>query len=231
ELPGHNGPGIRLPGHTFFPGDDVGVQVQTALLMGLGLLAVGCGSDPPPPPQTPPAAATIPAHVTVPSEEVDDGIRLSGDGVLGSLPDDQIQGPIQQRWSEILRCKEQSRPPWYVSGKIELHFRVSREGEVKRLSIDDGTIGNWGIEKCVLGIARTMHFARPRGGEAEFSYPIEFPARAQVTDWGEEQISADIARHRRELAQCDRAGTRHPYTLFLYLGAGGKVTSAGVAFP
>jgi len=120
----------------------VAIPIQTAVLMGLGVLVVGCGSDPPPPPQTPPVAQAMPAGATAASEEPDDGIRLSGDGVLGTMSDDQIQGPIQQRWSEILRCKEQSKPPWYVSGKIELRFRVGREGEVKRLSVDDGSLGN-----------------------------------------------------------------------------------------
>ena len=106
------------------------VHVQSAVLI-LGVLLAGCGSDPPPPPKAapPPAPAPAPRMMAPASEEPEDGIRLSGEGVLGSLSDDQIQAPIQQRWSEILRCKQQFKPPWYVGGRIALHFRVARDGE------------------------------------------------------------------------------------------------------
>jgi len=174
----------------------------------------------------PPQSRAQPAR-----EEPEDGIQISGSGVLGSLTDDQIQGPIQQRWPEIQRCKAQVRPPWYIGGRVALHFRIARDGEVKKLNIEESQLGNWSIERCILGIARTLHFSHPRGGEADFSYPIDFPARAQVTEWLPEQIAADIGKHRKELAQCERAGARHPYKLTVYLGAGGKVVSAGIAFP
>ena len=218
----------------------------TALLLGVAGAAsaacTGCASEPGPAPVTgvrsepvrSEAAFAGPAPAAVHAAQgraAQDDIQISGTGVLGTLADDEIRAPIEQHWSEIQGCKTGGRAPWYVGGKVDLHFRISLEGQVKKLNIEDSSLGNWSIERCLLGIGRALHFARPRGGEAEFSYPIEFPVRAPVAEWGPERIETDLAKHEKDIEQCDRAGTRHPYTLTLYLGAGGKVTSAGIAFP
>jgi hypothetical protein len=199
----------------------------------LALAFGACASEPPPPaqpaqPAQPVAAPPPPASRPAPDD--DDNIHLSGSGVLGSLSDDQMQAPIQQRWPEIERCKKSVKPPWYVGGRLWLKFRVSAQGEVKRLTVEEDTLGSWPIERCILSIARQLVFAHPKGGEAEFSFPIEFPARAAVTEWEPTQISADMMKHKKELTACDKAGARHPFSLTVYLGAGGRITSAGVAY-
>ena len=201
------------------------------------MLVAGCGSDPPPPPKEPPKPVVqetpAPEPKMTPVREPDAEMTVQGEGVLGSLTDDQIQGPIQQRWPEIQKCKMHNKPPWYVGGKVTLHFRVARSGDLKRITIEESTLGNWTIEKCILTIARSLHFSHPRGGEAEFSYPIEFPARATVRDWDPMQVSADMLKHKKEIAECGKgvgiSNRPPPFRLTIYLGAGGKATSVGVS--
>jgi hypothetical protein len=213
----------------------VALLVQAAVLV---LVVAGCGSDPPPPPKEAPKPVvqeTAPTPAPAPKPVETEEMTISGEGVLGSLTDDQIQGPIQQRWPEIQKCKQQNKPPWYVGGKVMLHFRIARSGDLKKVTIEESTLGNWTIEKCILTIARSLHFSHPRGGEAEFSYPIEFPARATVRDWDSMQVSADMVKHKKEIAECGKgvgiSNRPPPFRLTLYLGPGGKATSVGFSSP
>jgi hypothetical protein len=167
-----------------------------------------------------------------PPQELDDNVQISGSGVLGSLDDDQASAPLQMHWNEIVRCKEGARPkpPSYVGGRVALQFRIDRQGGVRKVALTENTLGNWTIEKCILAIARGLHFSRPKGGEAEFTYPIEFQGRGQMTEWGAAQVEVPFQKKRKELSECNSAHFKKPQvTLTFYLGPGGRVTSAGFA--
>src|SRR5262249_38803974 len=147
---------LRLSGRSGRRGADVALLIQAALLIAV---FAGCAEAPPPvkaPPVQAPVAAPAPVQEPVADKDREDDMSISGSGVLGSLSDDQIQGPIQQRWTDIKKCKDQNKPPWYVGGQVQLHFRVARTGDIKKVNIEESTLGNWTIEKCILGLARTM---------------------------------------------------------------------------
>jgi TonB family protein len=154
---------------------------------------------------------------------------VSGSGMLGTLDDDQMAGPIGQRTNELLACKDRAHLPHYVGGTVTLRFRVARSGEVKRVSLEDSTLGSWQVERCALDIARTLQFSHPKGGEAEFSYPLSYAASSPVSEWDGSRVAPQMQRHRKDFEHCTGAPARTaPWKLTVYIGAGGKVTSAGV---
>jgi hypothetical protein len=192
------------------------------------VVLAGCAHTEPPP--APPPAA--PAPGAAPRPETDDGIDVSG--TIGQLSSDEIEGPFKRRWDEITRCYQDATARIdYLAGKIELKLRVTRAGDPKSAYVSSSTFGNYEMERCVLGIARELHFARPHGGpEAEFAYPIEFRATRGVTNWDEGRVSPSVARHKKDLNACRTkasAGLPPALTLTVYVAPGGKVASAGLA--
>lgn len=163
--------------------------------------------------------------------EEDDGVEI--EGLLGTLDVADIQPVIDKRARELEGCYQDGVGKLrYVGGSVELKFRVAADGVVKWVKVQQGDLGAWPIEKCLLEIARTMKFPRPRGGEAEFTFPLEFPGRGRVVPLDDARADAEIGPRLAELDECvDEAGVPAPsqVQVTVYVAVGGRVTSAGFA--
>jgi TonB family protein len=192
------------------------------------LLVAGCAHEAPKPAPAPPPVVEAPP----PKHEESDEMKVSG--TLGTLDEDEIAGPFQRRWDDITRCYDDvAKQQQYLGGKIEVKLRVDRTGAPKSAWVVSSTFGNYEAERCVLTIARELHFAKPKGGaEAEFTYPIEFRARRPVQTWEEARVSPSVAKHRRDVHECKAkspGGLPPALSLTVYVAPGGKVASAGLA--
>lgn len=192
------------------------------------LLLVGCAHPAP----KPVAVAPTPAPAPPPPAEDTDELKVSG--TLGTLSDDEIAGPFQRRWDDITRCYEEATQHLnYLGGKIEVKLRVGPTGDPKSAYIASSTFGNYDAERCILQIAKELHFTKPHGGaEAEFSYPIEFRGKRPVQSWEEARAQPSVARHRKDVRECKSRspnGLPPTLTMTVYVAPGGKVTSTGLA--
>jgi TonB family protein len=192
-------------------------------------LLAGCAHEAPRPA---PAAAPVVQEAPPPKHDEADEMKVAG--TLGTLDEDEIAGPFQRRWDDITRCiDEVAQKQQFLGGKIEVKLRVTAAGDPKSAFIAASTFGNYEAERCVLAIARELHFARPHGGgEAEFSYPIEFHARRPVQTWEEARVEPSVARHRKDVHECkQKAPGKLPPALSMtvYVAPGGKIASAGLA--
>jgi TonB family protein len=198
-------------------------------LVAAAALAGGCAHQEPAPP---PATSAPPPVVHEQPKPADDGLRVAG--TLGTLGDDEIAGPFQRAWDDITRCYDQaSAHNPYLGGRISVKLRIDKSGQPEKAFVSESTFGNYDAERCVLDIARTLHFDKPHGGNAaEFSYPIEFRAKKPVQTWDEGRVSPSLARHKHEVAACRaQASEKVPpsVSLTVYVAPGGKITSAGMA--
>jgi hypothetical protein len=143
------------------------------------------------------------------------------EGTLGTLDDASVQLAVQKHAAAIEACfKEQAAGKRYLGGALSLRLRVARDGSVKSAAARSD-VGSWDVERCLVKLARTMRFARPRGGEAEVELPLEFPARTQVATADGAELDARLGA----LAACQ--GGPPEVQVTAYVGPGGKITSAG----
>jgi hypothetical protein len=195
----------------------------------IALFVAGC-SHAPPPKQEPVRQTVAPTPAPPPRSDADDEIKVSG--TLGTLNDEEVSGPFQRRWDDITHCYEaEAGQKQFLGGKIEVKLRVGASGDPKAAFVAASTFGNYDAERCVLGIARELHFARPHGGaEAEFTYPIEFRARRPVQTWEEARVSTAVMRHRKDVHECKGHASLPPaLSMTVYVTPGGKIASAGLA--
>ena len=199
-------------------------------VLGVAALAIACGGSPPPKAQSPeePVVAPPPSKAADGDGTPDDGMRVGGDGILGSIDEDLVSRTLQPRLEEFSGCFNKHKKLHYVGGTITLKYRVARDGSVKKIGYASD-LGSWDVERCVLDVAKTVGFPRPKGGEAEFEYPAAFRPKQRHQVWDSDRISADVHRHERQLRAC--AGAPKSYALTFYIGAGGKTTSVGFSSP
>ncbi len=164
-------------------------------------------------------------------DDGDDDMQV--EGLHGHLSPSEIQPIIENSWDDVQSCYAKGVGKLrYVGGQVELHFLVAKDGAVKHVHVMHGTLGSWPVEKCVLELLGSVHFPKPEGGEAEFQFPIDFPARGKTVAMDDGIAASDLGPKLPELDECREAvdGKRVPQVqVTVYVGAGGKVTSAGFA--
>ncbi len=203
----------------------------------LGLVFAGCGGGGRPAVENPGGGEAeeefTPTHheSTAPKmddDEEDDGVEI--EGLRGHLSPADVEAGVSPHFREIMACHtSRTKKRRYIGGKVELGWTVNKDGTVKTAQIRESDLGAWDIEKCLLDIAREIQFKAPRGGEADFSLPVDFDARQGVRWWDEERADEEVADNLDQLEECPSQPTNVWVTF--YVGTRGAVQSAGFASP
>lgn len=181
--------------------------------------------------QAAPAASDEDAEAAGDADD-DDGLEVQG--IKGHLDPSDIQAGVAPVQGKLARCyQSQQRHRRYLTGMIKLRFDVGPDGSVSQAQVVDSSLGSWPVEKCVLAIARELHFARPRGGDhkADFTVPLDFQAgRGRVVWWDEVKVDAEVSQHKAELDSCAGDSTSpQGVTVTFYIGNRGQVKAVGFA--
>jgi hypothetical protein len=164
-------------------------------------------------------------------DDDDDDDDLDVQGLRGHLDPYDVQAGVKPHSSTLAKCfHSRVKKRGYIGGKVAFKFVVTPVGAVKQVQVQESDLGAWDVEQCLLGVARAMQFKQPRGGEAEFDLPLEFPPKRAVLWWDEERTETEVGEERlAELTACEPAPSNVWVTL--YIGTRGKVMSAGFASP
>lgn len=177
------------------------------------------------------AALVAPAALAAPKSTgaIGEG-EFQVEGELGTLDQAAIDGRLATVSGAVNRCyAEGVEKLWYLGGRLEVKVRVRRDGAVKQVATLS-PLGNYAVEKCILGVLGGLRFSPPVGGrEAEFEYGWEFRPRATIKRWDNHDVDRGVRSRLGELGACDK-GRPLPRGLKLtfFVLPGGKVGSVGV---
>ena len=207
------------------------MQVKTLALIPL---IAACGGSPSARPAPAPHAHARHVEEPAPEEEkTNENDDLQVEGALGSIDMSNVQRVIQANGDAISDCQTRNIGKlWYIGGQMTLKFRIARDGTIKSFGMTDSDVGNYGIERCVADLAFKLDFGKPKRGEAEFSFPISFDARANVKVYNPPKLEQALAKVNLKGCKDDAAagGQKVPaYTMTFYVTPAGKVTSVGFA--
>jgi hypothetical protein len=160
--------------------------------------------------------------------ERNDGVQI--EGLMGTITQDQVQRGIEPRMGRFESCfMNRMGELRLLRGRIELAFRVHTDGSVRWVYPRASTVGDRDTERCVIEVASTIRFLRPRGGEAEFAYPLEWPGdedRRPPVTMDVTRIEPLLEANSAELvSQCGRAS----YAVTAYIGRGGQLLAVGAS--
>lgn len=208
---------------------------SSCLLPALACALAACASANKPKPAPPPKVES--AHKMVNPLEDDDDLQdgMTVEGTLGQLDQASIQEGLALHLPRVTACfsSRVARAP-YLSGKIELQFRVARDGALKKLTLLSSSVGHWGVEQCVRKEMERASFSKPRGGEAEFTYSLDFQGRYTPLVWDPGMVKDEITSKVEELLTVKEGRQETTLTapeglvITFYVNRLGRVVSAGM---
>ena len=172
---------------------------------------------------------------TDPVAESDDDVELvSTRGRVDPVAVAAALTPHKDDLSECYTSRVGSRR--WLGGRVVLHWDINKYGEVTAVKLADSDLGAWPVEKCLLEVARAATFAKPIGGDADFTIPLEFTARGRAAIWDETKGLRAVGGQFAKLDQCARAkgvkgAAPRDVTITLYVGPQGKAESVGFSSP
>jgi hypothetical protein len=154
------------------------------------------------------------------------------EGILGTISELAIEDGIQRNLGRITRCFSNRYDEVDVlGGQMEMSFRVKTDGTVRWVYLRRSTVGDRDTERCILNILSRITFARPHGGEAEFSTPLSLDPPEDVrppVEWPSSRVSSLVSSNGPALiSSC--AATGEGFHVTAYVGPGGEVLAAGAA--
>ena len=166
-------------------------------------------------------------------DESDDGMQVTG--LKGHLDPYDIQAGVTPHSSKLAGCFQgKAKKKQFLGGRVEFGFTIARDGSVKKVQVVKSDVGAWDVERCLLETGASMGFKKPKGGEADFSLPLDFEARRSPNWWTEEQAETELGALPAELDSCEKeSGAMGPRNVWvtLYLGNRGVIQSVGFASP
>jgi hypothetical protein len=176
------------------------------------------------------AASGAEAVSAEPAPAAAGGAPLQVEGLLGDIPQHDVERAVQSRNDAIAACYQQALDvSEQIEGALEIAFDVAADGSVASAHLRNGTLGSLDAESCILGVARRIVFPAPRGGSrASVVYPLTLekpyddPAPAAV---GGAQADAVVRAHAADVDRC--LGGATGVQLTVYVGKGGRVISSG----
>ena len=167
--------------------------------------------------------------------QADDSDGLVTKGLIAHLSEGDIELALTPRFDDFQRCYEaRVHHLRALSGRIELAFRVRKDGTTRWVYPKLSTLGDRATERCILNAASSTRFRSPRGeGEAEFVFPLELGARDEGV-YEAENVDSRIGRvvKRRAasvLLRCKTRPRRVHIRLTAYVAPSGRVLAAGAS--
>ena len=148
-------------------------------------------------------------------DDDDDDDDVSIEGLKGHLAPYDIQVGMEGHSTALATCFQvEAKRKKFLGGQVELSFTIARDGTVKSVRATKSSVGSWPVEKCLLAESQRMTFKKPKGGEADFSVPLDFEARRVTNWWTEEKAESAIGSSRaRARLRLNRATFGSPFTL------------------
>lgn len=93
--------------------------------------------------------------------------------VKGSLDKEVIRDVIQKHIGEVKHCYEaELEKNKDLAGKLMVNFTIGTDGKVTESKLDQTTLHNAVVEKCVVESVRSWEFPKPKGGVVKVTYPF-----------------------------------------------------------
>lgn len=110
-----------------------------------------------------------------PREEVRVTMTTARPRVSGYLSPEQIMRVVRRNQAAVRYCYEnelQRQPS--LRGRIEIQWRIARNGSVSSARVGSSTMRNARVEGCIVRQVRRWRFDQPDGGEVDVNFPFIF---------------------------------------------------------
>jgi hypothetical protein len=153
------------------------------------------------------ARSDAPKHPGRHAPEADPVPGMKVDSELGVMDTADVEDTLQARFDDVRACYERAgKAREYAGGRVVLHFLVDGTGHAEDVWVVESTLGNFEVERCLVGVGRSVVFPAPSG----------------------HKIDRDLATFLPQLASCGPL-SREPVNAIIYIDPTGFPGSVGLA--
>ena len=120
----------------------------------------------------------------------------------------------------------------FAGGQVMLRFLVGGDGTPQDVRVIATDLGNYEVERCLVGVGRRVKFPAPNGGKATtFEYPVEFRSTHEINvqDLADSlKVDHDVATFIHSLSSCGSIAEGGASAI-LYIEPSGSISSVGLA--
>ena len=96
-----------------------------------------------------------------------------GETVTGPLEKDVVRKAIEQHISEVKNCYEpELKKNERLAGRVLTSFTIGKDGKVTAPKVEQSTLGNPSVEKCIVGAVSLWDFPKPKGDKVVVTFPF-----------------------------------------------------------
>jgi hypothetical protein len=93
--------------------------------------------------------------------------------VSGRLPPEVVREIVRGNFEAYRKCYEAGLGRHRdLEGKVTLRFVIERDGTVSKVSLNDNTLPDCAVARCIEDGFKTLRFPKPEGGIVTVTYPI-----------------------------------------------------------
>jgi TonB family protein len=165
-----------------------------------------CGGSPPPSAKPVEPAPKKVNRVVVEDESQDDAPEAGVTFVKtkGSISREAIEAGLSPHQTAMAECYTQKvgKRRW-LGGHVVLQWNLKGDGTLTSVKLTESNLGSWAVEQCLLDIAWSATFAKPNGGDVDFTVPLDFSAKGGSASWDEDQSLRAVGGQLAMLDDCD----------------------------
>src|SRR6185503_17074578 len=138
------------------------MKARAGLLVSIAVVGFGCGSDKASKRESEGATPLAqPVKTTASSGERQ---AMAVDNEMGVLETADVEATLQEHFDEIRSCyRRAGKAQRYAEGRVMLRFLVGGNGNSKDVWVTESTLGNYDVERCLVGVGRRITFRAPQG--------------------------------------------------------------------
>jgi hypothetical protein len=154
---------------------------------------------------------------------------------LGSLDPKEVDKVFARLTDKFLSCQKAAMSRIeFLAGDVKVFVRISQEGAARYAFMEDSTMGDREVERCMIQAVMGASWPKPEGGEGEARKSFSFDSgdARPPTSWSKDKLGSAFDKLEGEFSKCAGGTTGFRFTLYVEPnGKDGKVMSVGVASP
>jgi hypothetical protein len=190
-------------------------------------LVVGCASEP----ET--GGARLPSRSrqkgSIRAAAAGDDKAMDMQMSIGVLDERTVDRAMAPHVPALIDCFERAGDARkYLSGQVVLRFVVEASGSVSNIHVIKNELGNYPVERCLIGAGMRIAFPRPEGNRrTDFEYSLRFRSTGEirVLDWRGDNVAMRVAST-NDFSSCGTLGPLQVEAI-AYVEPAGTIGSVG----
>jgi hypothetical protein len=160
-----------------------------------------------------------------------DDHAMAMDMSIGYLDERSVDAAMAPHVPAMIRCFDLAGDARrYLSGLVVLRFVVRGSGSVSDVHVIKNGLGNYPVERCLVGAGRRIAFPPPEGARGtDFEYSMRFRSTGElpVLDWDSDGVATQVTST-GDVSICGSLGPQRVEAI-AYVEPAGTIGSVGFA--